>query len=64
MRPLTALERELIQRKVELALGWEMLQNYQRINARTEAKAVVAELERGAVSGATEKRALEALCQP
>jgi len=62
MRPLTSLERDSVVHQVALAIAWDGLEVYRRDNALRTAKAVVAEMERGAIHGATTKRALEALC--
>jgi hypothetical protein len=63
MKPLSETQRDLALHRITLALGWDMLSNYNREVAARAAKVVLAELERGAVHGASEKRALEILCQ-
>ena len=61
MTPLTPHQRELALHRIALAVGWDMLETYRKDAAQRTARIVLAELERGAVSGASEKRALEIL---
>ena len=61
MRPLTEHQRELAEHRVALALAWQRLPQFDKDAVMWTARAVVRELERGAVHGASEKRGLEIL---
>ena len=63
MNALTNHQRELALHRIALAIGWDALQDYQKKNATITARVVLAELERGAIHGASEKRALEAVLE-
>lgn len=61
MSLLTARQREVLEHRVALAVGWDSLVAYQRDNARRIARSVVAAMEDEHFTARSVRRALEAV---